>query len=68
MRCVHAEPFFRDAPPHVNEKMLRQVSWLTGHHFAPAFPVIDQWQDEAKTLRLQLRGQLRIHAGNLHSP
>jgi hypothetical protein len=46
-------------------KMLRQVSWLSGLHPSPAFPVQDQWQDGAGTRRSQLRGQPRISGRNV---
>jgi hypothetical protein len=37
---THDEPLVRDAPPLLRKRMLRQVSWLSGHHALPAFPVL----------------------------
>jgi hypothetical protein len=40
--------------------MSRQVSWLTGRRYCPAFPALmRQWPRSASARRLQLRGQLR---------
>ena len=57
---THENPSSGTPRPCYVKRMLRQVSWLSGHHALPAFPVFYQWQEGAKIRRLQLRGQPRI--------
>jgi hypothetical protein len=52
---------------HKGQTAIRQVSWLPGHCFCPAFPVsrspVFPVAFGAKARRLQLREQRRISAG-----